>query len=146
MTDGPAPTTVTTIPCLNYRDADAALAWLCRCFGLTEHAVYRGEDGRVAHAELTFGHGMIMLGPSDKGDFARRFMTNPIAAGGRCTQAIYCIVADADVHHARAVAAGAEIVMPLRDEDYGGRGYAARDPDGHVWSFGTYDPWAPRKP
>jgi uncharacterized glyoxalase superfamily protein PhnB len=83
-----------------------------------------------------------MLGPVEKGEFGKRFMMTPVSAGGRCTQTVYCIVADADAHHAQAVAAGAEIVMPLRDEDYGGRGYAARDPDGHVWSFGTYDPWS----
>jgi len=52
------------------------------------------------------------------------------------------IVDDADKHCARAVAAGAEILLPLEDADYGGRGYSCRDPEGHVWNFGTYDPWA----
>ena len=52
------------------------------------------------------------------------------------------IVADADAHHARAVAAGARVVYPLKDEDYGGRGYSCLDPEGHLWNFGTYDPWA----
>ena len=62
------------------------------------------------------------------------------------TQSPYVIVADADAHYARAKAAGAEIVMDIKDEDYGGRGYSCRDPEGHVWNFGTYDPWAPAKP
>ena len=66
----------------------------------------------------------------------------PSDAGGVVTQSAYIIVKDADAHHARAVAAGAEVVYPLKDEDYGGRGYSCHDPEGHLWSFGTYDPWA----
>jgi uncharacterized glyoxalase superfamily protein PhnB len=62
--------------------------------------------------------------------------------GGVCTQSAYIIVEDADAHYARAVAAGAEIVMEIKDEDYGGRGYSCRDLEGHLWNFGTYDPWA----
>jgi uncharacterized glyoxalase superfamily protein PhnB len=145
MSGGPKATTATMISCLNYRDADAAVDWLKRAFGFGEHAVYRGEDGNVIHAELSFGNGMIMLGPEGKGEFGKKVMTLPGAAGGRCTQTVYAIVDDADAHHARAVAAGAEIVMPLKDESYGGRGYSARDPEGHCWSFGTYDPWVPPK-
>jgi uncharacterized glyoxalase superfamily protein PhnB len=134
-------TTATMISCMSYRNVDAAIKWLAKAFGFAEHAVYRDPDGQVMHAELKFGNGMIMLGPEDKGEFGKRFMTMPKGAGGRCTQAVYCIVADVDAHHARAAAAGAEIVMPPKDEDYGGRGYSARDPDGHVWAFGSYDPW-----
>ena len=58
------------------------------------------------------------------------------------TQSPYVIVPDADAHHALAVAAGAKVVYPLKDEDYGGRGYSCLDPEGHLWNFGTYDPWA----
>jgi uncharacterized glyoxalase superfamily protein PhnB len=134
-------TTATMISCLNYRDADKALAWLTQAFGFVEHAAYRDPQGKVMHAELKFGNGMIMLGPEQKGEFGKRFMTLPKDAGGRNTQSVYCIVDNADAHHAQAVAAGADIVMPLKDEDYGGRGYSARDPEGHVWTFGTYDPW-----
>jgi uncharacterized glyoxalase superfamily protein PhnB len=56
---------------------------------------------------------------------------------------VYVVVEDADAHHARAVAAGAEIVLPLRDQDYGSRDYSARDPEGNIWSFGTYRPQIP---
>ena len=66
----------------------------------------------------------------------------PIDVGGVGTQSPYIIVEDVDAHYARAVAAGAEIVMDIKDEDYGGRGYSCRDPEGHVWNFGSYDPWA----
>jgi uncharacterized glyoxalase superfamily protein PhnB len=53
---------------------------------------------------------------------------------------LYLVVSDPDAHHARAVEAGAEVVIPLRDEEYGSRGYSALDPEGNVWSFGTYRP------
>jgi uncharacterized glyoxalase superfamily protein PhnB len=61
--------------------------------------------------------------------------------GGIGTQSAYVIVEDADAHYARAKAAGAEIVMEVEDQDYGGRLYSCLDPEGHLWSFGTYDPW-----
>ncbi len=65
----------------------------------------------------------------------------PAALGGVGSQSCYLIVDDADAHYRRAVAAGAEIVVEIKDEDYGGRGYSCRDPEGHLWHFGTYDPW-----
>lgn len=141
MSDGAKPTVANVIPCLRYRDAPAAIAWLCRAFGFTEHLVVAGENGTIAHAQLAFGNGMIMLGSSDDREFGRRMKT-PAEVGGFGTQSPYVIVADADAHYARARAAGAEIVIELRDEDYGGRGYSCRDPEGHLWNFGTYDPWA----
>jgi uncharacterized glyoxalase superfamily protein PhnB len=50
------------------------------------------------------------------------------------------VVQDADNHHRQAVAAGAEMVMELQDQDYGSREYTARDPEGNFWSFCTYQP------
>ena len=140
MMAGPKATTATLISTMRYDDATAAVDWLCRAFGFRPHAVYRDDAGHVVHAELSFGNGMIMIGPNVETPFGK-FMIQPKAAGGRCTQSIYMIVDDADAHHAQAVACGADIVMPLKDADYGGRGYSCRDPEGHVWSFGTYDPW-----
>jgi uncharacterized glyoxalase superfamily protein PhnB len=134
----------TLIACFGYKDPDAAIAWLGRAFGFKEHAVYRGEDGSVVHAELSHGHSLIMIGPAGKSEYAQRFMTTPEALGGRCTQVVYIVVDDVDAHHATAVAAGAEIVQAPRDESYGGRSYGARDPEGYVWSIGSYDPWAQR--
>jgi uncharacterized glyoxalase superfamily protein PhnB len=133
-------TRATIIPTMRYRDANAAVDWLCRAFGFEEHSVYRDDKGMVMHAELSFGNGMIMVGPVADTPFGR-FMCQPDEAGGE-TQTAYVLVADADAHHAQAVAAGAEVVMPLRDESYGGREYSCRDPQGHIWTFGTYDPWA----
>jgi uncharacterized glyoxalase superfamily protein PhnB len=127
------------IPAMRYRDAPAAIEWLCRAFGFEKHLVVPGPDGTIVHAQLTFGPGMIMLGTARDDEFGR-LMTVPTARGPG-TQSAYVIVADADAHYARAKAAGAEIVMDIKDEDYGGRGYSARDPEGHLWNFGTYDPW-----
>lgn len=129
----------TIVPALHYRDARAALDFLCRAFGFERHAVYESESGSIAHAELTFGNGMIMLGTATDSEYGRLVRT-PAEAGG-VTQSSYLIVPDVDAHYARAVGAGAEIVIDIKDEDYGGRGYTARDPEGHIWTFGSYDPW-----
>ena len=140
MSDLSTHTAASVIPTLRYRDAVAAIDWLCRAFGFTRHLVVPGEHGAIAHAQLTFGNGMIMLGSGRDDDFGALQKT-PADLGGVGTQSPYVIVADADAHHARAVAAGAQVIRELRDEDYGGRGYSCRDPEGHLWHFGTYDPW-----
>ena len=134
-----ANTTATIIPSLRYRNALAAIDWLCNAFGFEKQAVYAGDDGVVHHAQLTFGNGMIMLGSQRDDDFGKLQKT-PAEVGGIGTQSAYIIVADADAHHDRAVAAGAEITMPLTDLEYGSRDYGARDPEGNRWSFGTYAP------
>ena len=130
----------TVIPAMRYRDANAAIEWLCKAFGFERHLVVPGENGTVAHAQLTFGNGMIMLGSAREDEFGQR-VNPPREIGGIGTQSAYVIVEDADAHYARAKAAGAEIVMEVEDQDYGGRLYSCLDPEGHLWSFGTYDPW-----
>ena len=124
------------IPCLRYADAPAAIAWLKKAFGFTETMVVPGPDGTIAHAQLAFGSGMIMLGSAQDDALA---LKSPCDLGG-ITQTIYVIVENADAHYARAVLAGAEIVRDLEDTPYGSREYAARDPEGHLWNFGTYRP------
>jgi uncharacterized glyoxalase superfamily protein PhnB len=141
MTDNAAKTRTTIIPTLRYRDAPTAIEWLCRAFGFEKHMVVPGEDGTIAHAQLTFGNGMIMLGSARDDDFGR-LQKPPGDLGGVVTQSAYIVVADADIHYRRAVEAAAVVVRDIRDEEYGGRGYCCRDPEGHIWSFGTYDPWA----
>jgi uncharacterized glyoxalase superfamily protein PhnB len=140
MTAGPANTRATIIPALHYRDAPAAIAFLCGAFGFERHLVVPGDDGTIAHAELRFGNGMVMLGSARDDEFGAMLM-RPDQAGGKVTQTVYVVVADADAHYARARAAGAAIVTAVADQPYGGRLYTCRDPEGHVWGFGTYDPW-----
>ena len=128
------------VPTLRYRDVAAAIDWLCNAFGFDKHLVVSGNDGAVRYAELTFGNGMIMLGPVEDSR-PDNFMTQPADTGGAETQICYLFVADAPAHCARAKAAGAEVVFDIEDEHSNGRGYSCRDLEGHVWNFGTYDPW-----
>ncbi|MEQ1716340.1 MAG: VOC family protein [Hyphomicrobium sp.] len=128
------------IPTLRYRDAAAAIEWLCNAFGFERHLVVPGENGTIAHAQLTFGNGMIMLGTIRSDEFGRLTRT-PNFVGGT-TQSPYIVVTDIDGHYARAKAAGAVIAIEIKDEDYGGRDYSCIDPEGHLWNFGSYDPWA----
>ncbi|RKN50694.1 VOC family protein [Micromonospora endolithica] len=121
----------TVYPVLRYTDPRSAIEWLRAAFGFTAHAVHEAPDGTVAHAELVFGTGMIMLGPRPAAASA------PVRAADD-DYVVYVAVDDLDAHHDRARAAGAEIVRPPFDTDYGSRDYAARDLDGNVWSFGTY--------
>ena len=85
------------------------------------------------------GNGMIMVGSAREGEYGN-LLRQPQDVGGE-TQTVYVVVADVDAHYARAKQAGAEIVIDIKDEDYGGRDYTCRDPEGHVWTFGSYDPW-----
>lgn len=145
MPDNAKNTTATIIPTMRYKDAAAAIQWLCSAFGFQQHLVVPGDDGQVIHAQLAFGNGMVMLGPAGDREFDR-LVKPPGDVGGIGTQSPYVIVQDADVHYAQARAAGAEIVMDLADQEHGGRAYSCRDPEGHVWNFGTYDPWAEAAP
>lgn len=130
------------IPGLRYEDAPAAIDWLCETFGFERNLVVPAEDGNILHAQLVFGRGMIMLGSAGGHGEFDEWVKPPRALGGIGSQSVYVVVADAEAHHDRAVARGAEIVIPLFDAEYGGRGYSCRDPEGNVWSFGTYDPSA----
>lgn len=119
-------------PVLRYRDAPAAIRFLTSAFGLSEHYVVPGEGDTITHAQLAWGSGLVMLGSSDDTDDPDGPDTSrPI---------LYLASGDVDAHYARAVAAGAQIVMELSDQDYGSREYSARDSEGNVWSFGSYQP------
>ena len=132
----------TILPCLRYRNAAAAIEWLCKAFGFEKQAVYPNEDGTIAHAQLTFGNGMLMIGSVlDKETEWGCLMAQPDEIGGAETQSAYIIVPDADEIYRRAKAEGARIIIEIKDEDYGGRGFSCYDPEGHLWSFGTYNPW-----
>lgn len=138
MTAVSSPSTI--MPALRYRDAPAAIDWLCRVFGFEKHAVYPGPDNTIGHAELTLGGGMIMLG-SEKDDAHGRRFKSPDDVGGFETRSAYIIVPDAEAVYARAQAAGAIILRAIQDTDYGSREFTVKDPEGHSWSVGTYDPW-----
>ena len=120
------------IPTLRYQDAKGAIEFLERAFGFERKAVMENEDGTIGHAELTHGRGMVMIGSAGIGD--------PQFDTGHAS--IYVVVDDPDARHERAPAAGAGVARELTDMDYGSREFTARDPEGNVWTFGTYDPFA----
>ena len=117
-------------PVLRFEDADRALTFLADAFGFKEEGVHRDEDGIIVHATMSWRGGMFMFS-------GRKGAGDPFDLGPVC---IYVAVEDPDAHHDRAAAAGAEVVMGLTDQDYGSREYAAKDPEGNVWCFGTYQP------
>ena len=130
---------------MRYRDVAAAADWLCTAFGFEKQSVALSGSGAVHYAQLTFGNAMLMLAPV-RNTSLDRFMKQPDETGGAETQSCYFVVDDAGVHYARAKAAGAEILLDLQDDVFGGRGYSCRDPEGHIWAFGTYDPWQGERP
>ena len=141
MTNQWKDTRTTVIPTLRYNDAAAAIDWLCAAFGFERHFVVPGDDGGIAHAQLRFGNGMVMLG-SARDDAFGKLQAPMRVPDGTVSQSPYVVVQDVDMHCAQAVAAGAKVVMAPTDEDYGGRVYSCRDPEGNLWNFGDYDPWA----
>jgi uncharacterized glyoxalase superfamily protein PhnB len=124
------PTQPTVFPVLRYQDATGAIHFLEDAFGLVAAVVHHDDGGRVEHAVLGWSNGAVMLAES-------RAEGSPYELGPIC---LYLVVDDPDAHHARAAAAGAEIVEAPVDRSYGSREYAARDREGNVWCFGTYQP------
>jgi len=130
------------IPSLCYMDAPAAIAWLQEAFGFTTHLVVPGEAGEIVHAQIKTSDGTQMLMIySARQEEAYRLQRPPKVLGG-CNQCLYLVVQDVAAHHLHAVKAGAKITMPPTAQDYGGSCYTCSDPEGHVWNFGSYDPWA----
>ena len=127
---------------LYYRDAAAAIDWLCRAFGFSLRLKVEGENGRIEHSELTYGAGLVMVGQEEADGTTLRFgrrRASPLSAGGN-TQSLMLYVDDVDDHCATARAAGATIVSEPAVHDYGDdywadRSYGAIDPEGHIWWF-----------
>ena len=129
-------------PTLRFKDFEAMIRWLKDVVGFTERVVYRSDDGAVQHAELAYGSSILMLGQSRDDEYGR--LVGEL--GGRRTDSLYVAVTDPDALHTRAKAAGAKIEMELHNTDYGSREFACRDPEGNLWSFGTYWPKVTEKP
>ncbi len=124
------------VPYLSYRDAAAAIDWLAAAFGFEKTQAYDGPDGKVMHAEMSCGGGSIMLGTGDSpGQEAPMASTESPRNHG-----VYVVVEDLDSHFERGKAAGATVVYPPQDTEFGTRRYRVLDPEGYEWSFGTYAP------
>jgi uncharacterized glyoxalase superfamily protein PhnB len=117
-------------PVLKYDDAHAAIDFLERAFGFERGQVHEGDGGKIVHAELSFGDDVVGLSSTGVG--------NPVFEQGAGKTTVYVAVDEVDSLHDRAKSAGAEILMAPEDQDYGSRDFAARDPEGNIWSFGTY--------
>jgi len=129
-----APPAPTVWPTLNYRDAPAAIEFLVSAFGFTQTLVVTNEDDPsvVEHAQLRWPEGGgVMLGTADRA--GNPFSQRPTGGAG-----VYVVTADPDGLHDRCLARGATLFHELRDEDYGSRGFSVTDPEGNIWSFGTY--------
>lgn len=129
------------VPTLRYADAPRMIDWLVDVLGLHKHMIVEDDAGGIAHAQLTLGRGMIMLGSARDDDFGSR-QKAPSALGGFVSQSAYVIVTDVDGVCEKARAAGATITTEPDDAPYGGRFAAFTDPEGHLWNIGSYDPWA----
>ncbi len=115
-----------------YRDPIAALTWLEAAFGFEPSMVIMAPDGSLAHSQMTFGDGMIMVGNEWSADHA-----SPASIGGKNTQTVHIqLTDDIDGHCEQARKAGAEILQEPETQFYGDRSYRARDPEGHIWTFG----------
>jgi uncharacterized glyoxalase superfamily protein PhnB len=123
-------------PVLRYEDAPAAFEWLSRTFGFEKQMIVPGPKGTIAHAQLRYGGSVVMIGTAQEDELG---LKTPAQLGAP-TQALYVQVDDVNAHHDRAKEAGAEIIVGLEETPYGSREYVARDPEGHVWSFGNYAP------
>ncbi|MFC3712750.1 VOC family protein [Sphingoaurantiacus capsulatus] len=133
------------IPCLRYKDAPAAIDFLCDAFGFERHMVFTDEQdpSLVHHAQLLLDGNMIMLGSDRPGDTRDLYRWKTPDEAGGITMCVCAVIDDPDAHAARAKAAGARIVRgPYDNEGYPGRAYDALDTEGNVWNFGSYDPFA----
>jgi uncharacterized glyoxalase superfamily protein PhnB len=119
------------IPSLAYKDNRAALKWLQTAFGFEPSEVLTDAQGNIVHAEMTHEDGVIMVG-TEWEDWTR----SPASLGGKNTQRVHVrIQRDIDQHYARAVQAGAKVIMEPKDQFYGDRTYVVTDPEGHYWTF-----------
>jgi uncharacterized glyoxalase superfamily protein PhnB len=125
----------TVFPVLRYKDAPAAIEWLCRTFLFEKQVVFPAPDGTVAHAELRRDGGVIGISSATP-----PVSTNPWSS---VLQGVYVTIDDVDAHHARAQSAGARIAITPYDTHYGSREYSALDVQGHLWGFGTYPMGSP---
>lgn len=125
--------------CRRYRDCPAMIDWLVDVIGFARHAVHPDEAGGIAHAQLSLGSAMIMVGSVRVDDYGAQ-VGAPGAAGDGSS--VYVAVDDPDGLHDRIRDNGGTIVRPLADTDYGSREFGCRDPEGMLWNFGTYWPKA----
>jgi uncharacterized glyoxalase superfamily protein PhnB len=135
------------IPCLGYKDALTAIDWLCDAFGFEKHQVFSEGSGVVSHAELVLGDCMIMVGTQDTGSAYSKLIKHPSETGAFETQSPYIVLDESEVEalYEKAKKHGARIAIELTQQNYGGKNFSCYDLEGHLWNFGSYDPWSAKK-
>lgn len=127
------------MPLMRYRDLAEAMGWLERAFDFEKQIAVSDNDGEVIYGQMIYRGSLLMMGAVRDTDLDK-LMRQPDEVGGVETQSCYIVVDDADAHYAKAQNAGAEIVLEIKSDGLGRRGYSCRDPEGHIWNFGTYSP------
>lgn len=120
---------------LSYVDPNAAYRWLEDAFGFEPLLVILDENEKIAHSEMSYGASVVMIGSEWSENHK-----SPKSIGGKNTQSVHVQLergADIDAHCEHAGAAGAEIIQAPETQFYGDRTYRARDPEGHIWTFGV---------
>jgi uncharacterized glyoxalase superfamily protein PhnB len=125
-------------PSLAYEDAEGAVEWLARTFGFELILSIPGDGGGILHAEVRTPEGDVVMVLSTQHSTRRN--RSPRSLGGTA-QSVYIASSDVDGLHQRAADAGAEVFNPLHDAGHG-REFCCSDPEGHIWTFGTYRPEA----
>ena len=133
--------TARVVTAIRYRDVEGAADWLRAAFGFELRAKVLDDDGRARMVQLTHGNHLFIMLPVGASELDT-MMRQPDEIGGAETQTCYLVVDDIERHHDRAKAAGADIVSALKPFDKSGHGYICRDLEGHLWSFGSHDPWS----
>ncbi|HEX2840110.1 VOC family protein [Hyphomicrobium sp.] len=127
------------MPLMRYRELAEAMGWLERAFGFEKQIAVGDNDGAIIYGQMTYRGSLMMMGAVRDTDLDK-LMRQPDEVGGVETQSCYIVVDDADAHYTKALEAGAEIVLEIKSDGLGRRGYSCRDPEGHIWNFGTYNP------
>jgi PhnB protein len=125
------PSTLT--PYLVVEGAAQAIAFYTRAFGAKETMRLAEPGGRIGHAQITIGDALVMLAD----EHPEMDIRGPKALGGSPVT-LHLQVDDVDTAAARAVAAGATVVFPVKDQFYGKRSGRFEDPFGHVWILSTH--------
>ena len=123
--------TTTINPVVHYRDLAAGAKFLVDSFGFVQHQAHEDDDGEIQYVELSLNGAPLGLGRLAEGSM---FDTGPAV--------VYISLDEVDAMHERAAAAGAEVLMAPTDQDYGSRDFVAKDHEGNVWCFGTFQPGA----
>ena len=131
------------VPVLRYRDASRAINWLCDTWGFEKRVIVEGPDGTIQHAELNLGDAFIMLASTTNSGTYSQFIKQPDELEGKETQSPYLIVENPEKYYDAAKKHGATILLELTKEDYGGSNFTCADPEGHIWNFGSYNPYEP---